>query len=416
MKRVLLALAEFLVGWGAPERALHIARRVTEADPENPAAWMLLSNINQKMERYRDALKALERLTEISPHPRAWHKMGYIHSILGEDEERDACYQRALELYESSINENPTNATLWYGRGLILHQWGEDEEALRSFEKATAIDPLHAQSWVYMGFSLNEHGRYREALGCFDRAIKLDAGNTLVWIGKAEAFGALGNQWASEKCLKMGLDTANGVPIEEDLPESIYPYPFRALTVISYAFTALTLAQFILIIFRAEFTGTLVMGALMAAAIYILLKERPRSELPVALGALVLTPFAFLYLSIQQLINPEESGDRILAMVSLPILFGPLILLTALILPYLAQESSRIMYTITMTWKTGDLYLLFDWTLEHIDGFLSSILFVLGPWYLRVNGGHPRALRHSTIMICVLLTYSFVLLLLPHII
>ena len=45
---------------------------------------MLLSNINQNMGIYRMPWKALERLTEISPHPRAWHKMGYIHSILGE--------------------------------------------------------------------------------------------------------------------------------------------------------------------------------------------------------------------------------------------------------------------------------------------------------------------------------------------
>ena len=265
------------------------------------------------------------------------------------------------------------------------------------------------------GVLLNKHGRYREALECFDRAIRLDAGNVPVWIGKAEAFEALGNQWASEKCLKIALDTANGVPIEEDLlsPSTHTPSGHSQS---SHTPHGNHLAQFILIIFRAEFAGTLVMGALTAAAIYILLKERPRSELLMVLGALIFTPFAFLYLSIRQLIKPEESGDRILAAVSLPILFGPLILLMALILPYLAQESSRVMYTLTMTWKTGDLHLLFEWALEHIDGFLSSILFVLGPCYLRVNGGHPRALRHSTIMICVLLTYIFILLLLPHII
>lgn len=116
---------------------------------------------------------------------------------------------RALELYESSINENPGNATLWYGRGLILHQWGEDEEALKSFEKATAIDPLHAQSWVYMGFSLNKHGRYREALGCFDRAIKLAAGNAPVWIGNQRLLRHSGNNSIHSHPL-LAADSAHG--------------------------------------------------------------------------------------------------------------------------------------------------------------------------------------------------------------
>jgi tetratricopeptide (TPR) repeat protein len=89
---------------------------------------------------------------------------------LGKFKEAVACFSAVLE-------NTPTDADAWSGKGSALDELGRYEEAIICFDKALEINAGDNHAWSCKGLALSNAGSHEWALICCDKAIELDSGS-----------------------------------------------------------------------------------------------------------------------------------------------------------------------------------------------------------------------------------------------
>ena len=94
---VLNELGVRMLGRGAPQKALAMFERATQADPKHPALWANLANCLKILGRQTEALDALDRALELEPrHLPALLQKGAFYEARGEVRSAARIYQNAL--------------------------------------------------------------------------------------------------------------------------------------------------------------------------------------------------------------------------------------------------------------------------------------------------------------------------------
>lgn len=79
-------------------------------------------------------------------------------------------FDRAAEIYETLIRDNPVDATLRVNLGLVYLKTNALQRAIREFELATDLAPDHKKAHNYLGLALAQAGQYGRARTHFLRA------------------------------------------------------------------------------------------------------------------------------------------------------------------------------------------------------------------------------------------------------
>jgi tetratricopeptide (TPR) repeat protein len=82
-------------------------------------------------------------------------------------------HDKAIELFDRAIKENPDAADAWLAKCNELKALGRYPEALECYSTALRIDPKSCQAWIAKGNTLVKVGRQDEALECFGAARKV---------------------------------------------------------------------------------------------------------------------------------------------------------------------------------------------------------------------------------------------------
>ncbi len=126
------------------------------------------------------------------------------------DEATDA-YQKALDITNKTLEAQPQNATLWSAKGLLLHNVGNYEEAVRAFDNATSVDPKFEMAWKMKGVILaSELHRYDEAVQAFDGALQVNPNDAQVWSLKGDALKASGLQAEADEAYAKAKELGGG--------------------------------------------------------------------------------------------------------------------------------------------------------------------------------------------------------------
>lgn len=157
-----------------------------------------------------------------------WTKKGEELSGKGVLNESIQAYEKALALYNESIEQNPTDAKTWTSKGNVLFNLALSKsdpslfnESIESYDRALQIDPNFADAWFGMGVALNGQGsdpriHDKEALEALDKALQIDPNNPRYWEGKGrvlfmpgsyneslEAFNKAINLWPANQTDKL---------------------------------------------------------------------------------------------------------------------------------------------------------------------------------------------------------------------
>eukprot|EP01135_Chromosphaera_perkinsii_P007707 Nk52_evm1s962 gene=Nk52_evmTU1s962 len=113
----------------------------------------------------------------------------YIETFEKNKEEFSAsANQKVNARLDQEISENPTDASLYYQRGMnYLHRHDYDF-ALDDFIKCSEIDPTHVEALVQQGTLLHLSGRLDEALSSLDRALILEPNHVYARVKKANVY------------------------------------------------------------------------------------------------------------------------------------------------------------------------------------------------------------------------------------
>ncbi|MBJ6764041.1 tetratricopeptide repeat protein [Myxococcaceae bacterium JPH2] len=104
-----------------------------------------------------EAKAFLERAHQLQPrNEKAQNLLGLTYFKLG-------LFDRAAELYEMLVRDNPVDPTLRVNLGLVYLKTNALQRAAREFETATDLAPDHQKAHNYMGLTLAQMGEYGRA-------------------------------------------------------------------------------------------------------------------------------------------------------------------------------------------------------------------------------------------------------------
>src|SRR5205823_4475451 len=107
-------------------------RRATVAKPDFVEAYEALGRVALAADRLEESERAYQRLTELVPHePAPYMQLGTIYDRMHRTDDAIACFRRVAELRPDDME-----ALEWYG--YALHIAGREAEAVPPFEKVLA--------------------------------------------------------------------------------------------------------------------------------------------------------------------------------------------------------------------------------------------------------------------------------------
>ncbi|QRK05440.1 tetratricopeptide repeat protein [Archangium violaceum] len=143
--------------------------RVTGRGQKSPVDEEFLKQLYQGGElltqgRVPEARQLLERAHQLQPrNEKGRNLLGLAYFKLG-------LFDRAAELYEALVRDNPVDATLRVNLGLVYLKTNALQRAMREFEAATELQPDHKKAHNYLGLALAQAGEYGRAREHFLRA------------------------------------------------------------------------------------------------------------------------------------------------------------------------------------------------------------------------------------------------------
>ena len=104
-----------------------------------------------------EAKDALEKAFALKPkNEKAQNLLGLAHFKLGS-------YDRAAEIYEMLVRENPADHTLRVNLGLVFLKRNALDRAIKEFETSVDLAPDHKKAQNYLGLALAQAGQYARA-------------------------------------------------------------------------------------------------------------------------------------------------------------------------------------------------------------------------------------------------------------
>lgn len=130
---------------------------------------------------YRDVLK-------LDPgHNDALHMLGLLTHQLGDND-------AAIKLLNKALQQGPESAEIFTNLGNALQASGQIEEAITSFKKALKINPDFILAHNNLGNALNLAGNKEEAIASFNTAIALNPNTALTYHNLGNLFYSKGEQ------------------------------------------------------------------------------------------------------------------------------------------------------------------------------------------------------------------------------
>ena len=108
--------AEKFFNAGEYDEASDILEEITEKEPSNAKAWVLLGNSYLKLEKTKKAIKSYKNAIRIdAKNEGAFLGLGHCYSAMREHSDAIAAYKQVIEI-------NPKNAEAHYGLGVCYNR------------------------------------------------------------------------------------------------------------------------------------------------------------------------------------------------------------------------------------------------------------------------------------------------------
>jgi len=158
----------------ASEKALAMALRATELDPENPDALCVLANAHQRLENYNDAATNFRKALNCDPtHLPALIGLADMNSNFG-------YLTESLLLFDRAIQVEPANSEIWIRRGKVKAMLMNLAGAEADLEHSLKLDPNNATVHNLLAHLLLTQCRYREGWAHLNASRDLGLG----WVGR----------------------------------------------------------------------------------------------------------------------------------------------------------------------------------------------------------------------------------------
>lgn len=158
----------------------NLSSELLDAYPNSPQTWCILGNYFSLQKDHDQAIKALEKATQLDP------SFAYAYTLLGHEHANNELFDVAKTFYRKALACDPQHYNAYYGLGSCASQLGKFEEALLYFEKARMINPVNVVLICCCGTELEKLFHNEMALKYYEIACKLDPRSVLAKYRRAE--------------------------------------------------------------------------------------------------------------------------------------------------------------------------------------------------------------------------------------
>ena len=131
------------------------------------------------MGRNEEAISAFDEGLKTDPqNASAWHHRGMALAGMGHGAEANQSIQKAMELIDQRLQENPEDQEALWLRAEEMDLFGKSEEALEAYGRVAELNSSHAlEAWIRESDILAAQGRYNQSVESFSRAMALVPAN-----------------------------------------------------------------------------------------------------------------------------------------------------------------------------------------------------------------------------------------------
>jgi tetratricopeptide (TPR) repeat protein len=168
-------------GAGHMVEALSALMRAQDYAPRNPHLLLDLGILEEEMQLYPDADKALDAALQIDPdNANNYYAMARVKMDEGQ---LDAAEQN-MKVF---LKAHPDDAGAHYGLGRIYQLGMQFDQARDEFNRSIQLQPVQTEAYYELGDVALKQNSYSEALACFQKVLARDGrhGGALVGAGQA---------------------------------------------------------------------------------------------------------------------------------------------------------------------------------------------------------------------------------------
>lgn len=115
---------------------------------------------------------------------------------------------KARQVYKKILKANPQHTDTLHMLGLLEHQSGDNDTAIRLLTRAVEQGPASAELFTNLGSALQAENNYDEAITAFQRAIEVNPGFALAHNNLGNALRAVGDQNAAASAFRCAIEIA----------------------------------------------------------------------------------------------------------------------------------------------------------------------------------------------------------------
>jgi tetratricopeptide (TPR) repeat protein len=146
---------------------------------ESAGDWYSQAQTLYKSGSYQEAISAFDEGLKTDPqNASAWHHRGMALAGMGHGAEANQSIQKAMELIDQRLQENPEDQEALWLRAEEMDLFGKSEEALEAYGRVAELNSSHAlEAWIRESDILAALGRYNQSVESFSRAMALVPAN-----------------------------------------------------------------------------------------------------------------------------------------------------------------------------------------------------------------------------------------------
>jgi tetratricopeptide (TPR) repeat protein len=169
---------------GDLERVRSVACDIIDSS-DSPNWCFVLGYELDQLDLGTEALQALHRATILDPsNASVWLAKGLVLNKLKR-------FREAVEVFDQASKFDECATFGLYGMGAALSELGAHEQGLAVIDRALQLEPDVTTGWILRGMVLKKLERLPSALEAFDRAIQIDADITEAWRLKGQTLDLL---------------------------------------------------------------------------------------------------------------------------------------------------------------------------------------------------------------------------------
>src|SRR3954453_13082004 len=90
----------------------------------------------------------------------------------GLEAEKEGNHEKAAELYERALNENPDHEQAVFRLAVLYDRRGEDAKAIELYERVCTSPPVHLNALMNLAILYEDNNHYDEAHRCLDAILR----------------------------------------------------------------------------------------------------------------------------------------------------------------------------------------------------------------------------------------------------